>query len=88
MIKNKIFRYYVNKWNYLDSSGCILFFIGFTLRLIALNDNKALFITARIIFALDLSIWYIRLLQVTVIFKSLGPKLVMIQKMVIITFKN
>lgn len=36
----------------------------------------------RIIYALDLVIWYIRLLQATIVFKSLGPKLVMIQKMV------
>ena len=31
---------------------------------------------------MDLSLWYMRLLHVSIIFKSLGPKLVMIQKMV------
>lgn len=36
----------------------------------------------RIILCIDLCIWYLRLLHVSVVFKSLGPKLVMIQKMV------
>lgn len=32
--------------------------------------------------AIDLSIYFVRLLHVSIIFKSLGPKLVMIEKMV------
>jgi hypothetical protein len=37
----------------------------------------------RIVLCIDLLIWYLRLLHVSIVFKSLGPKLVMIQKMVI-----
>ncbi len=36
----------------------------------------------RIILCIDLSIWYIKLINVASCFISLGPKLVMIQKMV------
>lgn len=36
----------------------------------------------RIILCFDLCIWFLRLLNVSIVFKALGPKLVMIQKMV------
>ena len=43
-----------------------------------LND---LLVTSRILLALDLAIWYIRFLHITLIFNRLGPKLIMLKKM-------
>jgi len=41
------------------------------------------FCAARIILAIDLSLWYIRILDIFAAVKRLGPKLVMIGEMVI-----
>lgn len=40
------------------------------------------FASFRIVLCADLWLWYLRLLHLSIVFKSLGPKLVMIQKMV------
>lgn len=51
---------------------------------IRFNKIKKLYnsVSFRIVLCMDLCIWYVRILHVSVVFKSLGPKLVMIQKMV------
>jgi hypothetical protein len=51
------------------------------LRFISLRTNESLFKAARIVLCIDLIIWYFRLLHFFIVFKSLGPKLVMIEKM-------
>ncbi|CAF0758789.1 unnamed protein product [Brachionus calyciflorus] len=81
-LRNKVYKYFKDTWNYIDLFGCSIFLIGFSLRIASIFTNENLFIAARIIYAFDLSIWYLRLLHVAIVFKSLGPKLVMIQKMV------
>ncbi len=48
---------------------------------------QTLFEFCRILLAIDLTIWYVRLLHVALVFKNLGPKLVMIQKMVKMSFE-
>lgn len=83
MLKNKLLHYFENNWNYLDISGCLVFSIGISLRFLAMSTGETLFVASRIVLCMDLCIWYVRLLHVSVVFKSLGPKLVMIQKMVI-----
>lgn len=75
------FRYNLDGWNYFDISGCFFYSIAFILRLLSIwLVNENLYIAARIFFCIDLVIWYIRLLYITLLFKSLGPKIVMIQK--------
>ena len=81
-IKNKLFRYFQDNWNYIDLFGCVSFLCGFSLRVLAFfSSSETLFTLARIIYVIDLSAWYVRLLHVSIIFRALGPKLVMIQKM-------
>ncbi len=46
------------------------------------------FIFKRIILAFDLIIWYLRLLRVSIIYETIGPKLIMIQEMVYLVFFN
>ena len=67
-------------WNKLEALGIILFFIACILRILPISQC---FCGARIIFAVDLSIWYIRTLPAFFAVKRLGPKLVMIGEMVI-----
>ena len=72
-----------NSWNYIDICGCVLFILAVILRFLAIAiTNENIFIAARILLAIDLAVWYIRLLHITIIFRSLGPKLVMLHQMV------
>lgn len=78
----RIINYFKDHWNYLDLLGCLVFLIGLTCESISLGlKNEDWFKTSRVILCFDLSIWYIRLLHFLLVFKSLGPKLAMIKKM-------
>ncbi|XP_071942447.1 transient receptor potential cation channel subfamily M member-like 2 isoform X2 [Antedon mediterranea] len=65
-------------WNLVDLATIILFSVGFVMRLYTIT-----FSAARVILAIDLMIFYIRLLQVFSVNKNLGPKLIMISKMMV-----
>ena len=78
-ISGKILAYFAVFWNQLDVVAITLFFIAFILRLLPLDHS---FCAARILLAIDLSIWYIRTLDMFSAIKRLGPKLVMIGEMV------
>ncbi|CAF0930660.1 unnamed protein product, partial [Didymodactylos carnosus] len=75
----KIRGYFSSIWNVVDTLAITLFFIAFTLRLLPVEKC---FCVARIIFALDLSIWYMRTLDIFFAVQKLGPKLVMIAEMI------
>ncbi|CAF4081087.1 unnamed protein product, partial [Adineta steineri] len=75
----KIVTYFSVFWNKLDALGITLYFIAFILRFWPTNQC---FCAARIILAVDLSLWYIRILDIFAAVKRLGPKLVMIGEMV------
>lgn len=64
-------------WNIVDLSTLVVFSIGVSLRF-----NQETLDAARIILAIDLVIFYVRVLQIFSIHKNLGPKLIMIQRMV------
>ena len=78
-ISGKIFAYFGVFWNQMDVVAILLFFVAFILRFLPINYG---FCAARIILAVDLSIWYIRTLDMFSAIKRLGPKLVMIGEMV------
>ncbi|XP_038079151.1 transient receptor potential cation channel subfamily M member 2-like isoform X2 [Patiria miniata] len=65
-------------WNMVDIATLVLFAVGVGLRFF--DDHLD---HARIILALDLAIFYIRILQMFAISKNLGPKLIMIGKMLV-----
>lgn len=77
-MSQKIHQYRTSKWNILDASALLLFLIAFSFRL---NDDTL--IEARVLFAIDIFLWIIRLLHVFSISKQLGPYLVMINRMTI-----
>lgn len=66
-------------WNKLDVLAIVLFFVGFVLRFL---PSSECFCAARIVLSIDLSIWFIRSLDIFAAVKRLGPKLVMIGEMV------
>ncbi len=78
-IYGKLAAYYSIFWNKLDVLAIFLFFVAFILRFLPMSQC---FCGARIILAIDLSIWYIRTLDIFSAVKQLGPKLVMIGEMV------
>jgi hypothetical protein len=80
--RSKLVKYLDNSWNYIDICGCVLFILGMLLRFLAIAiTNEDVFTAARFLLAIDLAVWYIRLLHKTIIFRSLGPKLVMLSEM-------
>ncbi len=84
-ISEKSMGYFSIFWNKLDVLSIVLFFIGVILRF---SPSSDCFCAARILFAIDLSIWYIRTLDMFSAVKQLGPKLVMIGEMVKKIFFN
>ncbi|CAF4182762.1 unnamed protein product, partial [Rotaria sordida] len=74
-ISGKLVAYFSIFWNKLDLIAIVLFFVAFILRLLPMSEC---FCSARILLAIDLSMWYIRTLDMFSPVKILGPKLVMI----------
>jgi hypothetical protein len=77
--RNAIVAYFEVFWNVLDVVAIILFYIGFGLRFAPVAEC---FCAARIILSIDLTIWFMRSLDIFAAVKQLGPKLVMISEMV------
>ena len=78
-LSEKIQGYFSIFWNQMDVLSVVLFFIALILRY---RQSSQCFCAARILLAIDLSIWYIRTLDIFSAMKQLGPKLVMIVEMV------
>jgi transient receptor potential cation channel subfamily M member 2 len=80
--KLKFRTYFSDNWNLLDLLGLVLFFVGYLLRIISFGTNESVFNWSRIVLSIDLTLWYIRSLHFSLLFPSLGPKIVMMQKMI------
>ncbi|CAF4774778.1 unnamed protein product, partial [Rotaria sp. Silwood2] len=70
--------YWKTFWNKLDVLSIILFFVGFILRFIPVAEC---FCAAHIALSIDVSLWFIRSLDMFASVRRLGPKLVMISEM-------
>ncbi|CAF4817676.1 unnamed protein product [Rotaria sp. Silwood1] len=77
--RNAIVQYFEIFWNELDVLAIILFYVGFILRCL---PSTQCYCAARIVWSIDISIWYIRSLEIFAAIKRLGPKLVMISEMI------
>ena len=86
MHKRSWSNYIADPWNYLDIMGCVLFIIGWIIRLISLNDDENIYAVAKFILCIDLCIWYLRLLYFFYIYRIIGPNLSIIGHMVNIEF--
>ncbi|XP_022084590.1 transient receptor potential cation channel subfamily M member 5-like [Acanthaster planci] len=65
-------------WNCVDLISLVMFAVG-----IGLRFHPATFDAARVVLALDLMVFYFRILHVCSASKHLGPKLIMITKMML-----
>ncbi|CAH1797575.1 unnamed protein product [Owenia fusiformis] len=77
---SKHYHYLGDCWNWLDIINIGLFFLAVVLRFLPFNKT---FEAARVTYAFDLVTFYIRLLNNCSTNTELGPKIVMINKMII-----
>ena len=71
--------YITNTWNIVDLLAIFMFVLGIILRFLPYTDTLE---AARVVFSLNLVVFFLRILHIFSVFKELGPKLVMIGKMV------
>ena len=80
----KVEFYFFDAWNIVDFISLTMFVVAAVLRYVAYkNGDQNYIIVARIIFATDISLFFIRLLQIFLVNRKMGPKIVMIREMVI-----
>jgi hypothetical protein len=79
----KFSNYFINDlfFSSIRVASYLLFYIGLILRFTDASTTFDLF-AAKIVLAYDLEIWFIRSLAFLGIARQMGPKLVMIRKMV------
>lgn len=78
----KFKQYIFDFWNILDVITILTFFIGIILKLVPQESCKDCLEASRIMLALNLMMFYFRMLDIFSVHKELGPKLVMIGRMV------
>ena len=79
----KLEFYVSDPWNIADAVSLTSFVVAVVLRYVAnYQGNHEMLVAARIILATDVVIFIVRLLQIFSVNRNMGPKLVMIRKMV------
>ena len=78
-ILNKLKNYICDIWNVIDMITIILFIVGLTVKICGCLNCLDI---SRIILTVNLITFYLRILHIFSLHKKLGPKLVMIAKMV------
>ena len=73
-------RYFGEGWNIFDQVMYLLMAVAIILRF-TLTDDKD-FVAARYVYTLDLVMFYLRILQLYYFHKHIGPKVVVIWRMV------
>jgi len=75
------FKYYFSDpWNIFDQVMLIMLLVAVILRLTLANDND--FLAARYVYSINLVMFYLRILQLYYFHKRLGPKVILIARMV------
>jgi len=83
MLPRKFTRYFTDRWNIYDQLMYVLLVVAVVLRFALKNDAR--FEWARNVYAVDLILFCLRVLQLYLIHPHLGPKVIMIWRMVYIT---
>ena len=78
-IGRKIWDYITDFWNFLDIFTILLFIAGVVLQVSNCDDC---FEASRVVLAINLMTFFFRILHIFSVHKELGPKLVMIGRMV------
>ena len=79
-IRSKLYQYITDPWNVLDVITILMFIAGLILRFTPMCTGC--FEAGRILLALDIVPFILRVLHISYINKQLGPKLIMIGRMV------
>ncbi|XP_077993111.1 transient receptor potential cation channel subfamily M member-like 2 [Glandiceps talaboti] len=79
-LRLKLSNWLSDYWNILDMVCLLTFYTGLTLRLL---DSDSLIQIARYMWSIDVMLYYIRFLHVFYINRQMGPKLIMIGKMMV-----
>uniref|UniRef100_A0A8C6FNW6 Transient receptor potential cation channel subfamily M member 8 n=1 Tax=Moschus moschiferus TaxID=68415 RepID=A0A8C6FNW6_MOSMO len=77
-------NYFTDLWNVMDSLGLFYFIAGIVFRLH--HSNKTSLYSGRVIFCLDYIIFTLRLIHIFTVSRNLGPKIIMLQRMLIDVF--
>lgn len=78
-VASKLTTYFSDSWNLLDVITISLFVVGMVLRFI---PDNACFEASRVFLSINLISFFFRILHIFSVNKELGPKLVMIGRMV------
>lgn len=79
----KIRSYFSDAWNRIDQAMYVMLAVAVTLRYTLTDDYN--FEWARNVYAVNLVMFYLRILQFYFVEKRLGPKVIMIRRMVFAT---
>uniref|UniRef100_A0A4X2ME00 Transient receptor potential cation channel subfamily M member 8 n=1 Tax=Vombatus ursinus TaxID=29139 RepID=A0A4X2ME00_VOMUR len=77
-------KYFTDLWNVMDTLGLFYFIAGIVFRLH--SSNKSSLYSGRVIFCLDYIIFTLRLIHIFTVSRNLGPKIIMLQRMLIDVF--
>jgi len=80
MLSCRFKSYWSDPWNRVDQVMYIMLLVAVILRFTLTNDND--FMWARYVYTVDLVLFYIRILQLYYIHEHLGPKVLVIWRMV------
>ncbi|CAF0878333.1 unnamed protein product [Adineta steineri] len=79
-LSGKFKSYFGNLFKIMTLVGFVLFYIGLILRFTHAGDEYE-FVSARVVWAVDVELWWLRSLAFIIVVPSLGPHLVAIGKM-------
>ncbi|OBS72251.1 hypothetical protein A6R68_13170, partial [Neotoma lepida] len=77
-------NYFTDLWNVMDTLGIFYFIAGIVFRLHSSNTSSLY--SGRVIFCLDYIIFILRLIHIFTVSRNLGPKIIMLQRMLIDVF--
>ncbi|XP_015281869.1 PREDICTED: transient receptor potential cation channel subfamily M member 8 [Gekko japonicus] len=73
-------KYFSDSWNVMDTLGIFYFIAGIVFRFNSSNEKS--WYSGRVIFCLDYIIFTMRLVHIFTVSRNLGPKIIMLQRMV------
>ena len=78
-VRSKVASYFHDNWNRLDVITILLFLMGMVFRFV---DDADFLVAARVVLSCNYLLFFLRVLHIFSINRQLGPKVVMINRMV------
>ncbi|NXO03232.1 TRPM8 protein, partial [Rhinopomastus cyanomelas] len=76
-------KYFTDLWNVMDTLAIFYFIAGIVFRL---HSDESSWYSGRVIFCLDYIVFTLRLIHIFTVSRNLGPKIIMLQRMMIDVF--